>query len=200
MHWTSQKDRRVLALGGTLIALILILGRGMPLWRVWEVDKRASATGILRRAAEFDRTTKEYLATAANAAESQRRYGSSLSGVLRAMSPVAAAATLASLTEDVAEKAGAKLTSIQLRPDSAFHDHFARVGVRFSASADVEGLTALLEGLETNATLLAIRELSVTPAEVAGSDAKPEVLRFQVLVEALAFDGTYARPAAGHTK
>lgn len=86
----------------------------------------------------------------------------------------------------MADDAGVKTTSLQVRPDSAFRDRFARVAVRVTGTGDIHALVAVLDALDEQDTLLSVRELSVTPAEPTAPDTKAEALRFQLLVEALA--------------
>ena len=178
-------DRRAIIVGVATIGSVIAMGRGVPLWREWDLDQRARATIILTRAAEFDRT----LLTMPHLADSARRvakaYANASSTLLVEASPTVASARLAELVADAADEAAVRVTSVQIKPDSAFLDHFARVTVRLAATGDIESLIDLLQALEDNDTLLAVKELWVTPSDPAAPGTKAEALRFQILVQAL---------------
>ena len=67
------------------------------------------------------------------------------------------------------------------RPDSAFVDGIASISVRLSLTTDVEGLAALLELIESDSQLLAVREIGVSKA----LGATKANIRMQFLTEAV---------------
>jgi hypothetical protein len=105
--------------------------------------------------------------------------------LIKGASPAAAAAALASSVGDVADENSFKVTSLQLRSDSAATAGLARVYVRLTGVADVTGLAGFLRSIEGSATPMAVRDLTVSQPEPAGSDAKPEMLRIDLLVESI---------------
>jgi hypothetical protein len=186
----TAKDRRTLIGGAMVVGSVIAFGRGIPSWRDWDADRRTQASATLARAAEFDRALRAIPHMADSARISASRYGAAVATLLVEETPAIASARLADLVSGAADDASVKVTSLMIRPDTAFKDRFARVAVRLSATGDIRALVELLDTLEGSETVLSVRELFVTPTEPAGSDSKPEALRFQLLVEALA-----ARPS-----
>ena len=105
---------------------------------------------------------------------------------LTGSSPASAAAELASLVESLADSARIKIGYLQLKADSGSKAPITAISVRLNGLADVGGLAALLRAVEGNNRPMIVRELSVVPADPAGSDTRPEVLRVDLLVEGLA--------------
>lgn len=124
--------------------------------------------------------------TADSARKVARLYDTLAVALIEGQSPTAASAILAELVSAAADESGATMTTLQIRPDTIFRDRFAQIGVRMSGVGDVVTLVNLLEALEGHETLLSVRELSVSQSDPAAPEAKPETLRFHVLVEALA--------------
>jgi len=75
---------------------------------------------------------------------------------------------------------------MQLHADSAGPGALAQVAVRVAATADVYGLLALLRAIEGGNAMFAVRELNVTQPEPAASRNKPEMLRLELMVTAVA--------------
>jgi len=104
---------------------------------------------------------------------------------MRGGSPAAAAAALASTVGDIADENTLKVTSLQLRSDSVAKAGLASIQVRLTGVTDVAGLAGFLRSIEGAATPMAVRDLTVSQPEPAASDAKPETLRIDILVESL---------------
>ena len=186
MSALSPKDRRALAIGVSSIAVVIGIAQGIPRWREWESDRRATAGAVLARASEFDRALRVLPSIADSGRRSAAQYDSLAASLIEGETPTAASARLAELVSTAADEAAATITSLQIRPDTVFRDRFARVGVRISAVGDVVTLVELLESLENHETLLSVRELSISQSEPAASESRAEALRFQLLIEALA--------------
>lgn len=186
MSGISTKDRRTLVGGVLAMGTIVAVGKGMPLWRDWDGDQRARARMSLSRVAELNRALLALPLMADSARGAELRYHVASGLLLIDDSPTIASARLAQLVSNIADDASVTITSLQVRPDTAFRDRFARVAVRLLGTGDIQTLVVLLEALDEQDTLLSVKELSVTPSEPAGPDTKPEALHFQILVEALA--------------
>jgi len=193
----SSRDLRVLIAGTVVIAALLTASRGLPAWRAWLTERRASAaemTGELARleaAIPLQRALKDSL-------RARRIRLSELSGALvPGGTPPASAAALASLLSSAAARAGVRLGAVQLRPDSAGKTAFTRVAVRADATGDIRGITRLLAALEGGQTLLSVREFSVSSPSPAGPDTQAEALRVEMVVEGLAKSEGGGRREAG---
>ena len=183
--WTSR-DRTVLLAGGSAIALMLGTRIAVPKAIDWVSVRRADATSVLRRSALLADEQHLYGPTRDSLAARRIRFAVFDSALIAASSVPEAGAALAGLLADLADQESVRIVSMQVRPDSASATRVTRVAVRATGVADVAGLTALLRDIDDGAALMVVRELAVTQAEPAQADAKPETLRFEVLVEALA--------------
>ena len=200
-----MRDRRVLIVGATVVATLLILARGLPAWRTWVRDARAKAAesaGVAEHAAALVRVAgpmRDSL-VARNA-----RYLALAPTLLAGRSSAAAGATLASVVSGAATEAGVKLGAVQIRTTAATSPSvgagvgrgsaavskaqssaFLRVRVQSDVIGDVRGLTRLLLALERGPLRLVVRELSVTQSDPVGAADRPETLRAELTVEGLA--------------
>ena len=182
----SRRDRRVLAIGAGAIALLLLVSRGIPAWRRWDADARAGAAEFLRDEAEA-RTQVRILPALVDSAEARRNRLSRLApSLLDGESAASAGATLASILTGAAARAGVRLGSVQVNADTASASTFTRVSVRADATGDLQGITEMLQSLETAPELLAVRELSITQPDAGGPPDRPESLQVDLTVQGLA--------------
>lgn len=183
----SARDRRTLVLGLVGMAAIVGFGRGLPALRRWErarVEEAAAARAELRYAAAGERL----LPALRDSLRARRARAAALDSILiDATIAAEASAQLATMVTDFAEASEVKVTAVQIRQDSAMaKSPLLRVGARLSGMGDVTALSALLQNLEGGDTPFAVRELIVSQSEPAAPDTRPEILRFELLVEGLA--------------
>lgn len=180
----SQRDRRTLVLGTSLIVTMLV-ARALPMIRAWESQQIAEADAAaqdLRRLADGVRVLPAIRdSVRARQLRVSRLDSSGLSGE----SPAAIAAALSSNLEETADDNSLKVTTLQLQADSGTTLGLARVQVRLTGVTDVAGLAGFLRDVESGPALLVVRDLSVSQPEPAASDSKPEALRIDVLVAGL---------------
>ncbi|MBV9107951.1 MAG: hypothetical protein JO306_00915 [Gemmatimonadetes bacterium] len=182
----SRRDRRVLAIGAGVIALLLLVSRGVPAWRRWDADARTGAAELLRDEAEA-RTQVRILPALVDSAEARRNRLSRLApSLLDGESAASAGATLASILTGAAARAGVRLGSVQVAADTASASTFTRVSVRADATGDLQGITEMLQSLETAPELLAVRELSITQPDAGGPPDRPESLQVDLTIQGLA--------------
>lgn len=188
----SGRDRRALAAGALVIALLVLLGRGLPAWRRWDADVRASAAEMAAEAARAEQAVR-LLPTALDSLAARRaRLVAVGRGALGGSSTAASAAALASLVSGAAARAGVQVGSVQVRPDTASAGTFMPIAVRADGTGDLPAITRMLVLLEGAPELLAVRELSITQPSPGGPAEQPEALRIEISVEGLAL----ARPGA----
>lgn len=195
----SDRDRRTLAAGALVIVLLVLLGRGLPAWRRWDADIRASAAEMAAEAARAEQAVR-LLPAGLDSLEARRaRLVAVGRGALGGGSTAASAAALASLVSGSAARAGVQIGSVQVRPDTASAGTFMRIAVRADGTGDLPAITRMLVLLEGAPELLAVRELSITQPNPGGPAEQPEALRVEVSVEGLALARRDALPpgAAG---
>lgn len=180
------KDRRALGAGCALIGSLLFIGRGVPAWRQWEQNERLAIQESTRRLDGAWSSIRARRSIAVMRGVLTRRLDSLSSAYLHASSVAVAGAALATLTGDLGDESGVRVTSTSVRADSSTTSAFTRVAVRISATGDVEGLADYLRSIESYEQLLAVRELSVAQTDPGAPDSRVESLRFEVLVEGLA--------------
>ena len=182
----SPRDRRTL-IGGVLgMALIIVGSRVIPLWREWDQQTRATAAELTTEVASLQAQLKLLPVLRDSARVRGARASAARERLIEAPTVGAAGAALATRVADIADDLGLKVSAVQIRPDTLFRGGYARVAVTLTAAGDVTHLSDLLQSLEISASPLAVRELTVTPADVLVPDARPEILRFQLVVEGLA--------------
>ncbi len=196
----TPHDRRTLLVGAVTVATIVGVGKGGPALRAWETARVDAAVAMRNRLERARRDASSIQAVRDSAAARGKRVTVLRGTMLRAASPDAAAATLASLVETIAEDCEVEVLSVGLRPDSLPRagggSGFTRVAVQLSAEGDVAGLLDLLTGVETHRRPLVIRSLTVSQPDPAAPDSKVEVLRFDLRVETLAVIAAADKPGA----
>ena len=191
----SPQDRRTLAIGVAVVGSLLAVGKGVPTWRAWDSAQQARAVDHVRQLTIARRGVHWLPAMRDSAGRRTARVVTLTEQLVRARSVPQAAASLASVLGEDATRAGVKVFTLSVRPDSAARNGFATVGVRVSAEGDVDGLTRYLRRIEGDSLLLAVRELTVTQPDPGAPDNKAEALRLDLLVEGLArIDTTTGAP------
>jgi hypothetical protein len=182
----SRRDGRMLLLGLASVGTILAAGKGTPALRHWEASSIAAAVELRGQLVAAERGATS-LAEIRDSASARSRRLESLRGLLlRAPSPEAAAATLASLVERIAKQHDVDVLTVTLKPDSVVHSGFSRAAVRLSAETDVAGLLDLLFEIERTKMPLLVTELWVTQPEPAAPTSKAETLRIEIGIQTLA--------------
>jgi hypothetical protein len=189
----SARDRRTLLVGVVSIGAIATVGKGMPAARRWQAAQLTRARVALGQEATAKAGAGSLGAVRDSASARARRLERLRSTLVRGSSPTAAAAALASLVERIAADHEVDVATVTLGPDSAARSNLAHVSVRVTAESDVRGLVDFLSAVESDRALLAVRELSLAPADPLAPTSRAETLRFEAVVESIA--ATYPRPA-----
>lgn len=187
----SPRDRRTLVLGAAVIALLVLLARGLPALRRWDAYARASAADMATEAARSESAVRSLAQGLDSLHARKARFIALGAGVLEGGSSAAAGASLASVLSGAAARAGVRMGSLQVRADTASAGTFIRVSVRADGTGDLPAITRMLGLLEGGPELLAIREIAITQPNPGGPAEAPETLRLELVVEGLAL----ARPA-----
>ena len=182
----SPRDRRTLIVGALVLLPLLLGGKALPAALEWQQRQMADAALMVRKVVELRASRRSLPALRDTLIARRARLASVDSLLVTGISPASAAAELASLVESLADSARIKIGYLQLKADSGSKGPITAISVRLNGLADVGGLAALLRAVEGNNRPMIVRELSVVPADPAGSDTRPEVLRVDLLVEGLA--------------
>jgi len=182
----SPRDRKTLVAGVLGVVTIVAGGRAIPMWREWDEQARTSAVELSARVSTLENQLRQLPALRDSARVRGARSLAARARLIEAPTAATAGANLATQVTDIADDLGVKVSAVQIRPDTLFRSGYARVAVSLTATGDVTHLADLLTALELSDGLMAVRELTVTPADVLLPDGRPETIRFQLLIEALA--------------
>jgi hypothetical protein len=192
----SDRDRRTLLLGALVVGALVAGVRGVPAVRGWQESARAASAEMQDAVARAEGALA-HLAPALDSLEARReRFIALAPGVVDGDTRAAAGAALASRLSGAAAGAGVRMGAVQVRPDTVSTGTFTRIVARADATGDLPALARLLADLERGPELLAIREISINQPEAGGPADRPEALRMELAVEALALVRAPA-PAAG---
>jgi hypothetical protein len=184
----SRRDRRTLVIGGSVIGSLVLLSKGVPVWRDWVAASKAGAVEQARAVVEADALVAHAKASRDTLAARNTRYIALAPALIAGNTPAEASATLASLVSSAASGAGVKLGAVQLRPvaDTGAARAFVRVGVHADVVGDIRGITTLLASLEHGPARLRVRDVTITQPDAAAPDDRVEALRADLTVEGLA--------------
>jgi hypothetical protein len=183
----SARDRRTATIGSSILLLLLGVGKGLPAFREWSAARREEALAVLRRESEAGEGAR-LLAPMRDSLRARRaRRAARDSSLVMGRTVPEAGAALASIVSDLADEQRVRLVSMQVRPDTISRTALMRVAVRVSGVADAQGLNGLLRDIEGGERALAVRELAITQPDAAQPDTKAEALRFELMVEGLAY-------------
>jgi hypothetical protein len=184
----ASRDRRTLALGAAVVASLILLAKGVPAWRTWLAEARASADEQTRAATDADALLTRTRVERDTLAVRNARYIGLAPALVAGNTRGEASATLASVVSGAASAAGVKLGAVQLRPaaDTGGRGAFVRVSVHADIVGDIHGITAMLTSLERGPLRLRVREVAVTQPDAAAPADRVEALRMDLTVEGLA--------------
>jgi len=177
-------QRRTLAVGAVVIAVILLIGRVLP------AAHRAEAQALQREQGlrdELDRA-RQLLAIAegSDTLAATSRITAIETRVFRGETPAAAAGGLAAVLENLARRTGMEVSASVIRADTAFTQRFAPISTRIVASANAEQLARWLALVENHELMLRIESITISNFTPAAAADQPEALRLDISVGALA--------------
>jgi hypothetical protein len=181
----TARDRRVLIAGTSIVIGVLALSRGWPAARGWQREVMASATELSAEARRAEASAAALPALRDTLSYRMERFVG-LAPRLLTGSPTGVGAALISWVSEAAGEGHLRLGSTHMSVDTVPGGLMSVVTVRLDAHGDVGGLTHLLRVLEESDLFVAVRELSVTQPEPHAAPDRPESLRIEMLIEALA--------------
>lgn len=178
-------DLRVLIRGAVGVALILVVGRGIPAWRRWSADVMQRRTTAALERARAERLVAARKRTSQALDRSVTAYLALSQGFLKGRSPAEGAAALSALIADAAEANGVHLASMQPHADSASRTLLVPLTVSVSGTGDVRGIAGMLGSLESGTPLVEVRELTIAQPDPAAAGDHMEALRVELTIRAL---------------
>lgn len=188
----TSRDRRTLVVGVSVIVGLFAAAKGVPAIVAWQRDQSVASLRANQLLAAASVDPRELRVARDSLARRRARLQAIDSVVPTVTSASEAVARLASALEDLADSCSVRVSSLQLRPDSATSSGFTEVSARLNGVADVAGIASLLHAIAASEQPLVVTELAVTAPDPMAPADKAEALRFDVLVSGLARRG--ARP------
>jgi hypothetical protein len=181
----SPRDRRALVIGIASIGGLVVVGRVVPAWRVWETATVSSASEAARSAARDQVLARNARAIHDSLAARKGRLTALAPSWLEGDSPAAAGAGLAALVTRAATDAAMTLGTVDIRTDSVGHEAFVPVHVRLSLNGDIQGLATMLAALDRGPVAMRVASLAVQGGDPAAPAQRPEILHADLTIDAL---------------
>jgi hypothetical protein len=185
----TDPDRRVLALGGVCIMLIVAVARGLPALRTYTAERRAEAAHTAELLAHREWLSRNARGLERELARVRGQLATYDSALVEGETPSTASARLAQLVSDAVSDTDARIASIRMSSDSAAKNgELAHVVAYASVSGDLTSLAIVLQHLEEGPHLLSVSELSIASTQPAVARTQAEQLQAELVV-----DGLYRR-------
>ncbi len=110
-----DRDRRTAGVGLTVVACVLVLGRGGPAWWRWVSEHRAAAGALQAEVARGRAVLRDAPARRDSARVWERRAHAAQATLLASVSPATTGTALAEQVGDLATAAGVRLGPVELR-------------------------------------------------------------------------------------
>ena len=193
----SSRERRVVKVGVTVVALALGVGRVVPGWVAWVTAERERAAHAAERLDEAREAVGNLESARDTLGARNERYLALAPVLIGGPSAASAGASLAVLISGNAAAAGLELGTLRVTTDTARETVFARISVRGDARGDIRGATAMLLALERGPVLLSVRQLSISQLDVGAPADRAESLRLELVIEGLTVDRDAVQRLAG---
>lgn len=191
----SRSDRRALAVGAVVLTPVLVLGRAFPRFHAWEEERVTAATEAHRHATKLERQVAQRESIAARLAAWKRSPAASESTLFVGRDAGVVSARVVDVLRSLAAGDDLVVQSIQPRVDTTRARGVVLPTVRLSATTDVEGFVSFLKDLELTGPLFRVVELSVVQADPTAAPDRPDVLKTELTVQAVAVINTEASRA-----
>lgn len=180
------RERRTLVLGASVLALGLLLGKGIPAALRWSRETREAADARAGQVARARAETRLLAEMRDSAAARRTRIVALAPRILEGRTAPAAGATLAALVAGAAARAEVQLGTVEVRFDSAATGYFVPVRVRADATGGLPGLLRMMSILEEGDEILRVPEWSLAQQNPGGPAEQPEAIHLELVVEGLA--------------
>jgi len=187
----SARDRRTLTIGATIIAILLIGGRGIPAWLKWVRREEGTAALQHQRLHIAQLRAKSNPTADALVRATGNRALHIAPAFLRGDTPAQTSAFLASYISETAAAVNIRLGAVTVQTDTTSDSTVAgvpvyRVTLHADGTGDVRGIAGWIETLEgSTAPLLMVRTLSVDQSDPTTPVNRPETLRLTIDVDGL---------------
>ena len=182
----SRRDRQTLLAGILVIGAILVVFRGIPSWLRRQRERRDAVHEVVREATESQLAVRNAPLFEQALRAGEQRYFAFAPLLLDGEPMAAVGAALTSAVGDAATANNLQVGALQVLADSATVGEIARLSLRGEATGDVAGITHFPSALEAGTPLVKVRELTLTQADPVAPDGRPEALRAEFVLEAVA--------------
>ena len=187
-----SRDRRTLVLGAVTVAVILLLGRGLPALRIWEREQRAAFEEASLMLSRLEGAQRTLLASRTSDRSRVREESDLRAQAFDAASHAEAASQAVQYFSGLARFSGVQVQVASPVIPAAPPNNAAAFTIRLSLVGSSRALFDLLREIEVGPKRVAIKRLAVTQPD-AGADASvAESLRIEIEVSAL-----YVRATGG---
>ena len=178
----TTHDRRALLLGGTVVAVAVLVLRILP----WGMNRGLAATAELRERVTLLAHARAELADAPWLRDSAARITQALVGLapklLTGESVAEASADLSAQMNLVASRNNARLELVDVLPDSARAGRLRRARVHVAFETDIRGLVEVLQAIATANTTLVVHELHIGAPDPGSPERLPEILKVEMTI------------------
>lgn len=183
---SSDRDRRALLIGITVILGVLGLSKGVPRWMAWRADLREAAEVATGQLA-LVRGALMSLPATLDTAEARVAQLRAFSGQLLVVRDDAEAARqVRGLVEEAARVAGIVLEVTEVTSDSTRRPT-GRITIRARGAGDVVGVKDFLLRLEGGGRFVSVRNLSIETRDLTIPDDGMETLSLDLILDGLSW-------------
>lgn len=187
----SLRDRRVLMIGAIIIALVLGVGRGLPLLvRQTDVARR-DALDLERELLRARRDIADSAGGVRELARAREALSSYEAAAIVAPSAASAAGTLGAIASSAAEDVGLRVSSLSVQLDTT-HATVHTVSARLQGSGSAEAVAQFLSTIEAGTPALFVPSLALTQSDFGMGGSRSSSLAIDVTLR-----GYHLAPARG---
>ena len=187
----SARDRRVLMIGAAIIALVLGVGRGMPLLSRHTDAARRNAVDLERELRRARRDIADSGGVVRELARAREAWFSYEAAAIVAPSTSPAAGTLGAIASSAAEDVGLRVSSLSVQLDT-IHATVHTVSARLQGSGNAEAVARFLSTIEAGAPALFVPSLALTQSDFGMGGPRGSSLAIDVTIR-----GYHLAPARG---
>lgn len=180
MRLPSDRDRRALLLGATVLSVLLVGSRGVP--SLVQATSRARADA--RALAVLVQDTRAVIAQ--GVPQAPVLAGAPLdSAIFTAASRAGLASRAAALAASAATAGALRLTQLRADTPDSVRNGLSRVVITMAAECDVAGCMSFISDVEALQPALRIAHLRVMSPDPFGAPSRAERLQLEAVLEAL---------------
>jgi Tfp pilus assembly protein PilO len=182
----SRRERRTITICVSIAAALLLPARVIPAWQTAYYTRSATLQELQAELVRAEHLVANAPAIRDSLISRHERFLALAPRIVSASNASVAAANLAALLSGAAQGSMLRVTSMQARADSMAGSPFIRITVSTDLTGDIRGVASFLRLLEEGPTMVAVRQISITPVDPASPSDRPEVITMQLVAEGIA--------------